>query len=69
MESFRGMFKQELIYQSHFRTRQEARQAITQYIELFYNRQRFQDKLGFLFAVAYTQKYYAELLIPNMASI
>jgi putative transposase len=62
MESFWGMLKQELIYQSHFRTRQEARQAITEYIELFYNRQRIQDKLGFLSPVAYTQKYYAGLL-------
>ena len=34
MESFWGMLKQELIYHSHFRTRQEARQAITEYIEI-----------------------------------
>jgi len=61
MESFWGMLKQELIYQSHFRTRQEARRAITEYIEIFYNRQRIQDKLGFLSPVAYTQKYYAGL--------
>jgi putative transposase len=62
MESFWGMLKQELIYQCHFRTRQEARQAITQYIELFYNRQRLQAKLGFLSPAAYAQKYYAGLL-------
>jgi len=62
MESFWGMLKQELIYHCHFKTRQEARQAITEYIELFYNRQRIQDKLGFLSPVAYTQKYYAGLL-------
>ncbi len=62
MESFWGMLKQELIYQYHFRTRQEARQAITEYIELFYNRQRIQDKLGFLSPVAYAQKYYAGLI-------
>jgi putative transposase len=62
MESFWGMLKQELIYHHHFRTRTEARQAITEYIELFYNRQRLQAKLGFLSPVAYTQKYYAGLL-------
>jgi putative transposase len=62
MESFWGMLKQELIYQCHFRTRREARQAITEYIEIFYNRQRLQAKLGFLSPVAYTQKYYAGLL-------
>jgi putative transposase len=62
MESFWGMLKQELIYQCHFKTRQEARQAITEYIELFYNRQRLQAKLGFLSPAAYIQKYYAGLL-------
>jgi len=62
MESFWGMLKQELIYQHHFRTRQEARQAITEYIELFYNRQRIQLKLGYLSPVVYTHQYYAGLL-------
>jgi putative transposase len=62
MESFWGMLKQELIYHHHFRTRTEARQAITEYIELFYNRQRIQNKLGFLSPVAYAEQYYAGLL-------
>jgi putative transposase len=62
MESFWGMLKQELIYHCHFKTRQEARQAITEYIELFYNRQRLQAKLGFLSPAAFAQKYYAGLL-------
>jgi len=62
MESFWGMLKQELVYQRHFRTRTEARQAITEYIEVFYNRQRIQDKLGLLSPAAYVQKYYAGLL-------
>ena len=62
MESFWGMLKQELIYHCRFRTRQEARQAITEYIEIFYNRQRRQAKLGFLSPLAYTQKYYTGLL-------
>jgi putative transposase len=62
MESFWGMLKQELVHHCHFRTRQEARKAITQYIEIFYNRQRIQANLGFLSPVAFTQKYYEELL-------
>jgi len=62
MESFWGMLKQELIYHCHFRTRQEARQAITEYIEIFYNRQRLQAKLGFLSPAAFAQRYYAGLL-------
>jgi transposase InsO family protein len=62
MESFWGMLKQELIYHCRFRTRQEARQAITEYIEIFYNRQRLQEKLGFLSPVAFAHRYYAGLL-------
>jgi transposase InsO family protein len=62
MESFWGMLKQELVYHCHFRTRREARQAITEYIEVFYNRQRIQNKLGFLSPLAYTQQYYSGLL-------
>ena len=62
MESFWGMLKQELVYHYHFRTRTQARQAITEYIEVFYNRQRIQKKLGFLSPLAYTQQYYTGLL-------
>jgi putative transposase len=63
MESFWGTLKQELIYHSHFRTRQEAKQAITEYIEIFYNRQRVQANLGFVSPVAYAQRYYTGLLL------
>ena len=62
MKTSMSMLKQELIYHCHFNTRQEARQAITEYIEVYYNRQRLQAKLGFLSPVAYVQKYYAGLL-------
>jgi transposase InsO family protein len=62
MESFWGILKQELIYHCHFRTRQEAIHAITEYIEIFYNRQRLQAKLGFLSPAAFTQQYYTGLL-------
>ena len=62
MESFWGMLKQELIYHCRFRTRQEARQAITEYIELFYNRQRLQEKLGLLSPATFAHRYYAGLL-------
>ena len=64
MESFWGMLKQELVHHCHFRTRQEARQAITQYIEIFYNRQRIPANLGFLSPAAFTQQYYSDLLAP-----
>jgi putative transposase len=62
MESFWGIIKQELINHRHYRTRREAIEDITEYIEIFYNRQRRQAKLGFLSPVAYAQKYYAEMV-------
>ena len=62
MESFWGTLKQELVHHRHYRSRREAMQDITEYIEIFYNRQRLQAKLGFLSPAAYAQQYYAGLL-------
>ncbi len=59
MESFWGTLKQELVYHQRYRTRQEAKESITEYIEVFYNRQRRQAKLGFLSPVAFEQEFYA----------
>jgi len=62
MESFWGTLKQELIHHRRYRSRQEAMRDITEYIEIFYNRQRRQAKLGYLAPAIYAQKYYAGLL-------
>jgi len=62
MESFWGILKQELIHHHHYKSRWEAMQDISEYIEIFYNRQRLQPRLGFLSPVAYARKYYAGLL-------
>ena len=37
-------------------------QEITEYIEIFYNRQRLQARLGFLSPVTFTKRFYARLL-------
>jgi transposase InsO family protein len=62
MESFWGTLKQELVHHRRYRTRQEAIQDIIEYIEVFYNRQRRQARLGFLSPVTYEQRFYAGLL-------
>jgi putative transposase len=62
MESFWGTLKQELIHHRHYATRQEAMREITEYIEVFYNRQRIQAELGYLSPAAFAQKYYAGLI-------
>ena len=47
-ESFFGTLKQELTYHDTYATRQEARQAIFEYIEVFYNRKRLHSTLGYM---------------------
>ena len=49
--------KNELVYQRRFATHQQVRREITQYIELFYNRQRRQARLGYLSPAAFMQQY------------
>jgi len=62
MESFWGTIKQELIHHRHYSNRREAMQEITEYIEIFYNRQRIQAGLGFLSPAAFAKQYYSGLL-------
>jgi putative transposase len=62
MESFWAIIKQELIHHRHYRTRREAMAEITEYIEIFYNRQRLQAGLGYLSPVAYIRQYYDRML-------
>lgn len=60
MESFWGTLKNELIYHRRYATREQAIREITEYIEVFYNRQRRQARLGYLSPSAYARKYYEE---------
>ena len=60
MESFWGTLKQELVHHRRYGSRREAAQDIREYIEIFYNRQRRQARLGFLSPAAFERTYYAE---------
>ena len=62
MESFWGTLKQELVHHRRYRTRQEAIRDITEYLEIFYKRQRLQPGLSFLSPAVFEQRYYAGLL-------
>lgn len=61
MESFWGTLKNELVHHRKFESREQARQEISEYIEVFYNRQRKQKRLGYLSPAKFTQRYYATL--------
>jgi putative transposase len=54
-ESFFKTLKTELIYHCKFATRQEARLAIFEYIEIFYNRERRHSALGYLTPCKYEE--------------
>ena len=58
IESFWGILKTELIYHRRYQTRQEAIRDIREYIEIFYNRQRKQKKLGYLSPAAFERRFY-----------
>lgn len=52
-ESFFATLKRELIYRKTFRTREEAKQQIFEYIEVFYNRYRRHSTLNYLSPVQF----------------
>jgi putative transposase len=47
MESFFSSMKTELVHRTQFRTRQEAKAALFDYIEIFYNRRRRHSGVGY----------------------
>lgn len=47
-ESFFGSLKTERVFFANYKTREEARQDITDYIEMFYNSKRLHSHLGYL---------------------
>jgi putative transposase len=57
MESFWGTLKAELLAGRSFASRAQARLAIFEYVEVFYNRQRLHSALGYLPPVDYENKF------------
>jgi putative transposase len=53
MESFHATLKKDLINRRSWPTKTEARTAIFDYVETFYNRQRRHSRLGMLSPVAF----------------
>ena len=56
VESFFSLLKRERVYRRHYRTREEARADVFDYIERFYNRQRRHSYLGDLSPVEYEKR-------------
>ena len=62
MESFWGLLKTELVHRRRYGSHAEAIRDITEYIEMFYNRQRRQAALGYLSPAAFVRKIQEEQL-------
>jgi putative transposase len=52
-ETFFHTLKTELIDRTKYKTREEARRSIFEYIEIFYNRKRLHSSIGYLSPVEY----------------
>jgi putative transposase len=55
MESFFASLKKELVHGADFATRAEARAAVVEYIEVFYNMRRRHSSLGYVSPAEYEQ--------------
>lgn len=47
IESFHGILKRELVYQTKYRTRKEAKKSLFEYIEFFYNAKRIHSTINY----------------------
>lgn len=56
MESFFHSLKVEQVHHDDYRTRDEARSALFDYIEIFYNRQRLHSSIGYLSPMAFEER-------------
>jgi putative transposase len=68
MESFYHTLKTEHIYFENYSTREQAKQSIFEYVEVFYNRQRRHSTLGYLSPVAYENQSQqpSEVFLPSV---
>ena len=56
VESFWGKLKTEMVYHQHFTTKAQARAAVFEYIEMFYNRKRLHAALDYLSPEAFENR-------------
>ena len=57
VESFFHTLKTELVYHENYKTNDQARSSIFEYIEVFYNRKRLHSTLGYKSPVNYERDF------------
>ena len=68
-ESFFATLECELLARSRFKTQAEARHAIFEFVEGFYNRRRRHSSIGYLSPVDYERRHPATRSIPTHTSL
>lgn len=61
IESFHAIIKKELIFHNKYKTREEARKSIIEYIVSFYNYKRIHSTNNYMSPIAYEKQYYKQL--------
>jgi putative transposase len=69
MESFYHTLKTEHIYFEHYETREQAKQSIFEYIEVFYNRQRRHSTLGYLSPVIFEKQWQQQQMSVRLHNV
>lgn len=59
-ESFFGSVKDECVHRSVYHSREEARQSLFEFLEVFYNRKRRHSSLRYVSPVAFEQRWWAQ---------
>lgn len=63
VESFFATLKRELVHRHRFETRSQAKAALFEYIEVFYNARRKHSALGYVSPVVFEQKHRRSLAL------
>lgn len=56
-ESFFGTLKTECVEHEYYRTKEDAKRSLFEYIEVFYNRRRRRSYLGYISPAEYEARY------------
>ena len=62
MESFFHTLKTECVYFERYKNREQAKQSIFEYTEVFYNNQRRHSTLGYVSPAEFERRYYQQAL-------
>jgi putative transposase len=54
-ESFFATLKKELVYRERYKTHEEAKKSVFEYIEVWYNRKRIHSSIGYMTPVQYEE--------------